>query len=199
MTVARSGIVALAVGLGVYAVHLSNRARLNLIALGLIGVGVYQAAIPGLLGTLRSLLLVGEEDPSIAGRTEDYAKIPGFTAGFEVFGRGLGTFQPLEYFYLDNQYLASLLNGGVLGLFTLILVYVVGFCVARGVRHRSGEPNMRGLGQALAAGIAAFAVVGRNLRRAGLPAGRIHPVSAAWLRGRPVVDPLRRTQATVVR
>jgi hypothetical protein len=158
MTVARSGIVALAVGLGVYALHLSNRTRLNLIALGLIGVGVYSVTIPGLLGTLRALLLIGEEDPSIAGRTEDYAKIPGFTAGFEVFGRGLGTFGPLEYFFLDNQYLASLLNGGVVGLFTLILVYVVGFCVARGVRHRSGEPNVRGLGQALAAGIAAFAV-----------------------------------------
>jgi hypothetical protein len=158
MTVARSGIVALAVGLGVYAVHLSNRARLNLISLGLIGIGVYQAAIPGLLGTLRSLLLVGEEDPSIAGRTDDYAKIPGFTAGYEVFGRGLGTFLPLEYFYLDNQYLASLLNGGVVGMFTLILMYIIGFCVARGVRHRSGEPNMRGLGQALAAGIAALAV-----------------------------------------
>jgi hypothetical protein len=158
MTVSRSGILALAVGLAVYAVHLSYRARVNLIALGLMAVGVYQAAIPGLLGTLRSLLLVGEDDPSIAGRTEDYANIPGFTAGYEVFGRGLGTFGPEEYFFLDNQYLATLLNGGVVGLFALILLYVVGFCVARGVRHRSSEPNLRGLGQALAAGIAAFAV-----------------------------------------
>jgi polysaccharide biosynthesis protein PslJ len=158
MTVARSGIVAVAIGLAFYAAHLSNRARLNLAVLGVIGLGLYRAAVPGLLGTLKSLLLIGEEDPSIAGRTEDYAKIPGLTDGFEAFGRGLGTFQPTSYFYLDNQYLGSLLEGGVLGLTTLIITYVVGFGVARGVRHRSGDQSMRGLGQALAASIAAFAI-----------------------------------------
>ena len=158
MTVARSGIVAVAVGLVFYAVHLSNRAKLNLVVLGVIGLGLYRAMVPGLLGTLKSLLLIGEEDPSIAGRTEDYAEIPGLMAGFEAFGRGLGTFEPTSYFYLDNQYLGSLLEGGVLGLTTLIIIFVVGFCVARGVRHRSDDQSMRGLGQALAASIAALAI-----------------------------------------
>jgi hypothetical protein len=158
MTIARSGVVAIAVGVGFYAMHLSNRAKLNLAVIGVIALGLYRAAVPGLLGTLKSLLLVGEADPSIAGRTEDYAKIPGLTAGFETFGRGLGTFQPKAYFFLDNQYLGSLLEGGILGLATLILTYVVGISVARGVRHRSGDASMRGLGQALAASIAALAV-----------------------------------------
>jgi polysaccharide biosynthesis protein PslJ len=158
MTVARSGVVAVTVGLAFYAVHLSNRAKLNLAVLGVIALGLYRAMVPGLLGTLKSLLLIGEEDPSIAGRTEDYAKIPGLIAGFEAFGRGLGTFQPTAYFYLDNQYIGSLLEGGILGLAVLIITYVVGYCVARGVRHRSGDQNMRGLGQALAASIAAFAI-----------------------------------------
>jgi hypothetical protein len=158
MTVARSGVVAVAVGLAFYAVHLSNRAKLNLAVLGVIALGLYRAMVPGLLGTLKSLLLIGEEDPSIAGRTEDYAKIPGLIAGFEAFGRGLGTFQPTAYFYLDNQYIGSLLEGGILGLTVLIITYVVGYCVARGVRHRSSDQNMRGLGQALAASIAAFAI-----------------------------------------
>lgn len=158
MSVARSGIVALAVGLLVYAAHLSNRARLNLLVLGLIGLGVYRVMVPGLLGTLRSLLLVGEDDPSIRGRTLDYAKIPGLMEGYEVFGRGLGTFQPLTYFYLDNQYLGSLLEGGVVGFVCLILLFVVGIGVARGVRHRTGDPALRGMAQALAASIAALAV-----------------------------------------
>jgi polysaccharide biosynthesis protein PslJ len=158
MTVARSGVVAVAVGLAFYAVHLSNRAKLNLAVLGVIALGLYRAMVPGLLGTLKSLLLIGEEDPSIAGRTEDYAKIPGLIAGFEAFGRGLGTFQPTAYFYLDNQYIGSLLEGGILGLTVLIITYVVGYCVARGVRLRSSDQNMRGLGQALAASIAAFAI-----------------------------------------
>jgi hypothetical protein len=158
MTVARSGILALVVGLGVYAMHLSARAKLNIAVLGVLGLGLYRAAIPGLLGTLKSLFLVGEQDPSIAGRTEDYAKIPGLTAGYDVFGRGLGTFQPLSYFYLDNQFLGSVLEGGIFGVSALIVVYVVGIGLARGVRHRSWEPDMRGLGQALAASIAALAV-----------------------------------------
>jgi hypothetical protein len=158
MPVARSGVLAVAVGLAVYAVQLSSRAKLNLAVLGVIAAAIYRAMVPGLLGTLRSLILVGEEDPSIAGRTEDYAKIPGLTAGFEAFGRGLGTFQPTEYFYIDNQYIGSLLEGGLLSLTTLVVIYIVGIGVARGVRHRSGDPSMRGLGQALAASIAAFAI-----------------------------------------
>lgn len=158
MTVARSGVVAVTVGLAFYAVHLSNRAKVNLAVLGVIALGLYRAMVPGLLGTLKSLLLIGEEDPSIAGRTEDYAKIPGLIAGFEAFGRGLGTFQPTAYFYLDNQYIGSLLEGGILALAILIITFVVGYCVARGVRHRSSDQNMRGLGQALAASIAAFAI-----------------------------------------
>ena len=158
MSVSRSGVVALAVGLGVYAMHLSGRARFNAAVLAVIGVGVFRAAVPGLLGTLKSLLLIGQADPSIEGRTQDYAQIPGLMAGHWWLGRGLGTFQPERYFYLDNQYLGSLLEGGMLGLAVLIATYLTGICVARGVRHRSGDPGLRGLGQALAGSIAALAV-----------------------------------------
>lgn len=160
MTVARSGIVALTVGLMVYFVQLSTRARINLAVLAVVGLVMYRVAVPGLLGTLKSLLLIGDADPSIAGRTEDYAKIPGLMRGYELFGRGLGTFQPLQYFFVDNQYLGSLLEGGVLELFAVILLFIVGTCVARGIRHRSDDPALRGLGQALAASIAAFAACG---------------------------------------
>jgi hypothetical protein len=158
MTVARSGVLAVAVGLGVYAAHLSLRAKLNAAVLGVIGLALYRGAVPGLLGTLKSLLLIGEQDPSIASRTADYAEIPGLTDGYELFGRGLGTFQPLSYFYLDNQYLGSLLEGGIVAFFALIACFVVGLGVSRGIRHRTADPALRGLGQALAASIAAFAL-----------------------------------------
>ncbi|MDF1603450.1 O-antigen ligase family protein [Nocardioides sp. YIM 152315] len=158
MSVSRSGILALAVGLAIYVAHLSGRARFNALVVGVIGIGVFRAMVPGLLGTLKSLFLVGEDDPSIAGRTEDYAQIPGLLEGHVWFGRGLGTFQPTKYFFLDNQYLGSLLEGGVLALAVLIGVYVTGMCVARGVRHRTGDPALRGLAQALVGAIAALAV-----------------------------------------
>jgi O-antigen ligase len=158
MSVSRSGILALAVGIAIYVVHLSGRARLNALVIGVIGIGVFRAMVPGLLGTLKSLFLVGEDDPSIAGRTEDYAKIPGLLDGHVWLGRGLGTFQPTRYFFVDNQYLGSLLEGGVLAFVVLIAVYVTGMCVARGVRHRSGDPSLRGLAQAIVAAIGALGV-----------------------------------------
>jgi hypothetical protein len=158
MTISRSGIVGLAVGLGIYAMHLSLRGRLNAVVVGLIGLGFYGAAIPGLLGTLKGLFLAGEQDPSIAARTEDYAKIPGLMHGYEIFGRGLGTFQPLAYFYLDNQYLGSLLEGGIVALLALLACSVIGIGVSRGIRHRTAEPALRGMGQALAGSIAALAL-----------------------------------------
>jgi hypothetical protein len=158
LTVSRSGIVSLAVGLGVYAAHLSFRARSNGVILGVMGIGLYGAAVPGLLGTLRGLFVNSAQDPSITARTEDYARIPGLLNGYELFGRGLGTFQPLSYFVLDNQYLFSLVEGGIVALIALIACCIIGFGVSRGIRHRTADPALRGLGQALAGGLATFAV-----------------------------------------
>jgi O-antigen ligase len=156
MSVSRSGILTLAVGLAVYAVALSHRQRLNALVLGLIGVGVFRALVPGLLGTVRSLFRDIGTDPSIAGRTEDYAAIPGLMQGHWWLGRGTGTFLPDVYFFLDNQYLAALLQGGIVGLTVFIALLMVGLGVARGVRRRSTDPALRSEAQALAGTIASL-------------------------------------------
>jgi hypothetical protein len=158
MSVSRSGFLTLAVGLAFYTVALSPRGRLNALVLGLIGLGLFRAAVPGLLGTVRSLFRDVGTDPSIAGRTDDYAAIPGLMEGNWWLGRGLGTFLPDVYFFLDNQYLGSLLTGGVVGLVAFLALHVVGIGVARGVRHRTRDPELASEGQALAATIAAFGV-----------------------------------------
>ncbi len=158
LTVSRSGLLALAVGLGVYSVHLTRRQKINLVVLSALGVGLFRQAVPGLLGTLRSYFVAGDSDPSIQGRLEDYARIPGLLADSEVFGRGLGTFQPSVYFYLDNQYLGSLLEGGFVGLCAFIALWVVGIGVARGTRRRTTSPRLAGLAQALAASIASLSI-----------------------------------------
>ncbi len=158
MTVSRSGVVCLAVGIAWYMVHLSARARLNVAVIGIIGLGVMRSAIPGLLGTIRSLLLIGDQDPSIRARTIDYAKIPQLMEGHWAFGRGWGTFQPDQYFFLDNQYLGSLLEGGVVGLTIFLAVLIVGMGLARGARKAATSASIRGLGQAMSASIAALAV-----------------------------------------
>lgn len=158
MSVSRSGFLTLAVGFAFYAASLSHRGRFNALVLGIIGLGVFRALVPGLLGTVRSLFRDVDTDPSIAGRTEDYASIPGLMEGHWWLGRGLGTFLPDVYFFLDNQYLGTLIQGGAVGLTAFIALHVVGLGVARGVRHRSTDPALRSEGQALAATIASLGV-----------------------------------------
>lgn len=160
MSVSRSGFLALAVGFLFYAAALSHRGRLNALVLGLIGVAAFRAMVPGLLGTVRSLFRDSGTDPSIAGRTDDYAQIPGLMEGHWWWGRGLGTFVPDVYFFLDNQFLAALLQGGIVGLVVFVVLLVVGIGTARGVRRRATDTELRSLGQALAATIASLGVSG---------------------------------------
>lgn len=156
LSLSRAGLLAEVIGLGVYVVHLSARARLNFVVIGLIGLGAFRSAVPGLLGTIRYLFSSAGQDSSISARTNDYALIPGLMDGHWWFGRGLGTFVPTQYFFLDNQYLGSLLEGGMVGLVAFTSLWVTGTCVARGARHRSAEPHERGLAQALAGSIVAL-------------------------------------------
>jgi hypothetical protein len=156
LSVSRSGLVSLGVGMAFYFVALGLRGRVNLAVIGVLGISVFQVVVPGLISTFVYFFTAGDQEASIAGRTDDYARIPGYLAGNWVFGRGLGTFLPDQYFWLDNQYILTTLNNGLVGAFALVAVIVAGICVARGARHRSGDPRVRGLGQALAGSIAAL-------------------------------------------
>lgn len=158
MSVSRSGFLTLAVGLAVYAVALSPRGRFNALVLAVLGLGVFRALVPGLLGTVFALFRDAGSDPSIEGRTEDYQAIPSLMEGHWWWGRGLGTFTPDVYFFLDNQFLAEFLQGGLVGLTAFVAVVVTGLGVARGVRRRATDPALRSLGQALAATIVAVGV-----------------------------------------
>ncbi len=73
-------------------------------------------AIPGLVGTLYSLFSNLQNDPSVSGRTSDYAVVLGLFDQHAILGRGLFTFVPRYYRILDNQYLMILVELGVVGL-----------------------------------------------------------------------------------
>ncbi|HKE99804.1 MAG TPA: O-antigen ligase family protein [Actinomycetes bacterium] len=108
---------------------------------------------PGLLGTIKSLFTGLQSDPSFQGRTEDYAVVGKFISQAPVFGRGFGTFNPGDYVLLDNQYLGTLIETGMVGLITLLLLFLIGIFTARGARRRSNDPDFRDLGQSLAASV----------------------------------------------
>ncbi len=114
--------------------------------------------VPGLLGTMRSIFLSSGDDASVEGRTNDYGAIGGLLDGHLFTGRGLGTFLPERYFILDNQYLGTLVETGVIGMVALIVLFLVGIGTADSARRRARNPVDAGLGLALAAAIAGIGV-----------------------------------------
>jgi O-antigen ligase len=125
LTVARSGFLGLALALGFAFLMMSRRQRLRLVLLLPFLAVAFRAAVPGLLGTIRGLFLSAGEDISVTGRTADYGAVADFVRESPLFGRGLFTFQPAIYRILDNQYLLTAVEAGLVGCVALVLVIVV--------------------------------------------------------------------------
>ncbi len=158
LSLSRSGLVALAVSLGVMCMVWTWRFRLKAAVFGLLGVVAFRLVQPGVLGTLRSLFTRAEDDPSIQNRIADYVYVEAMWPERPWLGRGVGTFIPDLYILLDNQYLNTLLSSGLVGAAAFLGLFVGGYLVARSVRLRGADEENQHLGQALAAAIASAMV-----------------------------------------
>jgi O-antigen ligase len=110
--------------------------------------------VDGLLGTIRGMFLNMFNDPSYTGRTMDYALVGEMFGQKPWLGHGLGTFDPNIYFFLDNQYLGTLIETGLIGLAAMSLLFLVGLFTARSVYRMcrpAGLTRLGDLGRALAA------------------------------------------------
>ena len=158
LSVSRSGVLVVVISMAVYAVVLSTRQRLQALVLAFVGLVLLRAAIPGLLGAVRSIFGGAANDPSITGRTEDFAALSTFIAQSPIVGHGLGTFRPEEYFFLDNQYLLGMVEGGVVFVIAMILFFLAAIASGRGAVLRATTPEAASRGQAIVGGIAAIAI-----------------------------------------
>lgn len=158
MSLSRSGFVALAVAMAALLPTWPPERRRRGLAVGAAFLVATRFAVPGLLGTVKSLFMNLGGDPSIDGRTEDYAVLGRYFWDTPIFGRGFFTFLPDHYTTFDNQYLLSLVDIGMVGTIALVALLVVGMGTARGSRRRSADEETRHLGQALAASLAGVAV-----------------------------------------
>ncbi len=157
MALSRGAIVGVGVGFGLLALTWSWRRRVSLLLAALVGAAALRAAVPGLLGTVRSLFLNLGTDPSISGRTEDYSAVDALFTRHPWFGRGLGTFLPAQYFFLDNQYLGFLLDGGIVLLAAFVILLAVGGLTGLGLRAQP-DRRLTSFGTVLVAALAVFAV-----------------------------------------
>ncbi|RJQ84569.1 O-antigen ligase family protein [Amycolatopsis panacis] len=158
LSIGRSAILATAVALLIYLGSLRLRTLLNLLPFAVVGLIGVQAAAPGLLTSIKGLFTNAGTDPSIEGRTDDYAAVFGIWQHHPFFGIGPGTYVPKLYRVLDNEYLYELVTVGVVGLAVGLALFATGYSLARRVRRSAPDPDARGMGQALAGSIAAAAV-----------------------------------------
>ena len=160
LSVSRSGFLALAVGVGMFVVLLPARQRLT----GFVGIGIGVVAmftlIPGLLGTLQRFTAAGTADPSIAHRTNNYDLVDRLVREHPWLGRGGGTYLvTTTRDILDNQYLKTAIELGLIGLVVLTVGYFgIPIVTAFNTRRRAASPEQRALCGALAGSALAAAV-----------------------------------------
>jgi O-antigen ligase len=125
------------------------RMRYNMLIITVAVVGALVVLRPGLLGTLRSMFVGADEDPSITGRTDDYEMVSHWFSQRPWLGRGPGTLIPDLYIILDNQWLMTLVTGGVIGIAALAAFHLTCIALASVALRRSVTEEDRHLCAAL--------------------------------------------------
>ena len=151
MTVSRSAILGLAIGLIVILPTWPRRDRWTAYIVSILSLFALRTVIPGLIGTLRTLFLQLGSDSSSQSRTAAFSHAAPLVSAHPWFGQGFGTFMPNTLFYTDDQYLNSLIEIGIVGVLALIAMFVTGWAAARRARRSTSDPELRHLAQCLAA------------------------------------------------
>lgn len=153
MSVSRSAIVVLGVAFLVLFIGWPMRTRVVMAIVAAPLALALRAALPGLLGTIRSLFTGLSADPSVAGRTDDYPLVFGLIEKNPWHGQGLFTFVPMVYRTIDNQLLVMLLEIGYVGTAAFALLFITSQLAAWAPRRRRLDPQKQQLGYAVSAAL----------------------------------------------
>lgn len=153
IAISRTGVVALLAGLLVMIPIWGWRFRYNMLLVAVVLGGALMVLKPGLLGTIRGMFAGASEDPSIEGRTKDYALVAHWFSERPWLGRGPWTLVPELYqgLVLDNQWLYTLVTGGLVGVAVLAALHITSITLAALALRRSEDPETRHLCTALIA------------------------------------------------
>lgn len=159
LSISRSGLVALVVGLAVLVLAWNGRRRLQGLLVAAAAIPVLWATIPGLVGTLVSLFSNTDDDPSIQARINRGPRIMSHIRERPWFGLGNGTWSIEDYFLIDNEIWVTTLEMGIVGMVLTGVLLVFGSLLAIAVRELPSVDETTGhLAQAVAASIAALTV-----------------------------------------
>jgi hypothetical protein len=153
-SVSRSGVLATAAGLGVLIICLPPTRRLKVLAAIPVALAVAFVGSRGLLGTFRDYIISGTGDLSIQHRTNNYPYVGQLIRQAPWLGQGGGTYIPVttasSVHILDNQYLTTGIELGLLGLTALFFYLSWPVIVAFIARRHTANPELRDLCAALA-------------------------------------------------
>lgn len=154
LSISRSALVSALAGILVLAIAWTPTVRRLAAAVALLGtLGLY-IAVPGVLGSLTGLFVGIHDDTSAQSRTGSYDIAGEFISRSPWLGRGFATFLP-AYRILDNQLLGLLIEVGVVGLVSFLVLLGAGVWCGVRARRLSPDPLFQGLGQGLAGGLCA--------------------------------------------
>jgi O-antigen ligase len=162
LSLSRSAIVSTFVALVLLLPSWPARLRRRIYVAVAAFVAVASFGLHGFFGTIVNLFgSIGGGDTSTLSRLDSYSVAWSFVSRSPLLGRGTGTFLP-EYWILDNQYLGSLIEIGVVGLVCMLLLFWAGVVTTWRIpafaTPEGGAATGFRLGPALAAGAAAGAV-----------------------------------------
>lgn len=153
MSVSRSAIVVLGVAFVILMIGWPMKTRIIATVAAVPLALALRAALPGLLGTIRSLFTGLEGDPSVAGRTDDYPLVFRLIELRPLTGQGLYTFVPTVYRTVDNQMLVMLLELGVLGTAAFAVLFLTSQVAAWTPRRLGLDHHKQQLGLAVSASL----------------------------------------------
>ncbi len=171
MTVSRTSMIGLVVVLVVLIPTWKPARRWAALGFIVLGAGALKLVTHGLLTTVLNLFsaFLGGGDNSTQARTMDYAGVAQYVAQRPLFGRGFRTFIPSLYRYTDNQYLLAVVEIGIIGALSIIVLYFTGIrCGRLGRKLWKDEPT-RELGQSFVAAMAAALVMSATFDTLGFP------------------------------
>ncbi len=150
ITVSRSAIISLALAFGVFLVLLPSTRRLPFFAaLPVVVAGVF-AVGHGLVSTIGKYFTLGSSDSSITHRTNNYTYVEELVRQAPWFGTGGGTYIPTSLHILDNQYLTTTIELGLVGVAAVAFYFFLPFATALVARNRTHDAELRTLCGALA-------------------------------------------------
>jgi O-antigen ligase len=157
-SVSRSAILGLTtVGITLFFGWPAKRQMQALLAVVVFIVAIRLTA-KNLIGTIYSLFDGLSSDSSIAYRIHDYPIAKQLIAQNPWLGTGWGTHYAPKHIVFDNQYLLTLVEGGVVGLVGFIALFVTTMAIALRSRFRSTDPVRRDLALSLLAALTVPAV-----------------------------------------